>query len=153
MIFISYIIVWHIFYWLIPKSTIIEGGGGGTPDVTCDISCLANQLWDNDINRVQVWEYEINHQGQTTTSSTSDQAAQRYTGRSKLHSQAARRYKFRPLKGTYIVKTLNGTQSGCTIVQSRVAHRYKARPLKGTKFIILFNLYTHIKFWLCVINL
>lgn len=56
--------------------SLCVGGGGGTPDVTCDISCLANQLWDNDINRVQVWEYEINHQGQTTTSSTSDQAAQ-----------------------------------------------------------------------------
>lgn len=56
--------------------SLCVGGGGGTPDVTCDISCLANQLWDNDINRVQVWEYEVNHQGQTTTSSTSDQAAQ-----------------------------------------------------------------------------
>ncbi|XP_061178285.1 uridylate-specific endoribonuclease-like [Saccostrea echinata] len=50
---------------------------GGTPDITCDISCLANQLWDNDVNRVQVWEYEVNHQGQTTTSSTSDEAAQK----------------------------------------------------------------------------
>ncbi|XP_061177793.1 uridylate-specific endoribonuclease D-like [Saccostrea echinata] len=50
---------------------------GNTPDITCDISCLAKKLWDNDVNRVQVWEYEVNHQGQTTTSSTSDEATQK----------------------------------------------------------------------------
>lgn len=86
----------HILF--INKIKIIKGGGGGTPDVTCDISCLANQLWDNDINRVQVWEYEVNHQGQTTTSSTSDQAAQRYTGHSKAHSQAAQMFIVRPIE-------------------------------------------------------
>lgn len=101
MIFISYIYILvfeHSHILLINTSKIIKGGGGGTPDVTCDISCLANQLWDNDINRVQVWEYEVNHQGQTTTSSTSDQAAQRYTSHSKAHSQAAQMFIVRSIK-------------------------------------------------------
>lgn len=52
---------------------MIKGGGGGIFDVICDISCFVNQLWDNDINRVQVWEYEVNYQGQIIMSSILDQ--------------------------------------------------------------------------------
>lgn len=71
-----------------------------------------------------MWEYEINHQGQTTTSSTSDQAAQRYKVRPLKGTQAAQRYTVRPIKGT---------QSGHSKVQSQATQRYIVRPLKGTQ--------------------
>ena len=46
--------------------------GGGSE--TCDLSCIAQQLWNNDINKLSLIDMYHNFQSQTSSSGTADDA-------------------------------------------------------------------------------
>lgn len=46
----------------------------GGEDV-CDMSCIAQKLWNNDVNKIPLMDVSLNYQGQTTSKGTTDMAA------------------------------------------------------------------------------